>query len=93
MLFRYGGEEFLICSPDSDLNAGNEMMDRLRCELAELSHEANGSPPFHVTVSCGLTLIDPDVSVETSIDRADKALYAAKNDGRNRVAVWMPSMS
>jgi len=93
MLFRYGGEEFLICSPDSDLNAGQEMMDRLRRELSELLYESNGGPPFHVTVSFGLTLLDPDVSVEMSIDRADKALYAAKKDGRNQVVVWAPSMS
>lgn len=93
MLFRYGGEEFLICSPDSDLKAGHDMFERLRGELAELAYESNGSPPFHVTVSFGLTLLDPDVSVETSIDRADKALYAAKGAGRNQVTIWTPSMS
>ncbi len=93
MLFRYGGEEFLICSPDSDLNAGQEIFDRVRRGLAELLYESNGGPPFHVTVSIGLTLVDPDVPVETSIDRADKALYAAKNAGRNQVTIWTPSMS
>ena len=93
MLFRYGGEEFLICSPDTDINTGHEMFDRLRQDLSELSFEADGKPPFHVTVSFGLTLMDPDVPVETSIDRADKALYAAKNAGRNQVTIWAPSMS
>lgn len=92
-LFRYGGEEFLICSPDSDLKTGYDMFERLRRGLAELSYESNGKPPFHVSVSFGLTLIDPDVPVETSIDRADKALYVAKNAGRNQVAIWTPSMS
>ncbi len=93
MLFRYGGEEFLICSPDSNLKNGHEMVERMRRELGEVPYEADGKPAFHVTVSFGLTLIDPDVPVETSIDRADKALYAAKNAGRNQVSVWTPSMS
>ena len=43
---------------------------------------------FHVSVSLGLTLLDPEVPVEKSIERADKALYAAKAAGRNRTVVW-----
>jgi diguanylate cyclase len=92
-VFRYGGEEFLICLPDTDLQTGHRLVDRLREELGSLPHEAENSPSFQVTVSCGLTLLDPDVSVEQSIDRADKALYAAKAKGRNRVVNWDPSMN
>ena len=46
----------------------------------------------YVTASVGLTLLDPDASVEESIDRADKALYLAKSRGRNQTVVWDASM-
>jgi diguanylate cyclase (GGDEF)-like protein len=91
-VFRYGGEEFLLCLPDTDLQTGRAIVDRLREELAELPHRTEGKGTINVTVSGGITLLDPDVSVETSIDRADKALYAAKAGGRNAVVPWDASM-
>lgn len=92
-VFRYGGEEFLICLPDADAQTGRDIIDRLRAELASLPHEADGKGTFHVTVSFGLTLLDPDMPVEQSIDRADKALYVAKTMGRNRAIAWDASMN
>jgi diguanylate cyclase len=92
-VFRYGGEEFLICLPDTDLETGRGIIDRLRAELGALTQEADGRPTFHVTVSFGLTLLDPGISVEESIDRADKALYVAKRTGRDRTVTWDTSMS
>jgi len=92
-IFRYGGEEFLLCLPDADLEMGRSIVDRIRGELASIPHEAEGRPTFHVTVSIGLTLLDPDAPVEESIDRADKALYAAKVSGRDRIALWDASMT
>src|SRR5450759_3243540 len=47
-VFRYGGEEFLICLPDTDLQAGHEIIDRLREELGSLPFEAGGKGQFHV---------------------------------------------
>jgi diguanylate cyclase (GGDEF)-like protein len=91
-VFRYGGEEFLICLPDTDLPTGRQIVDRLREEIGSLAHQTEGKGAINVTVSAGLTLLDPDVSVETSIDRADKALYAAKAGGRNTVVIWDASM-
>jgi diguanylate cyclase len=92
-IFRYGGEEFLICLPDTDLQAGRDIIERFREELASLPFEAESKARFHVTVSSGLTLLDPDVSVEQAIDRADKALYAAKAAGRNLTLVWDETMN
>jgi diguanylate cyclase (GGDEF)-like protein len=91
-VFRYGGEEFLISLPDTDLQTGHKIIDRLREELGSLPHEANGNAIFRITVSFGLTLLAPDIPVEQSIDRADKALYVAKETGRNRVVDWDASM-
>lgn len=92
MLFRYGGEEFLICTPNADLKCGYDTIDRLRSDMAAISFEAADGSTFHVTASFGLALLDPDVSVEQSIARADQALLAAKSAGRNLVLVWTPSM-
>jgi diguanylate cyclase len=92
-LFRYGGEEFLICLPDIDLQTGHDIIDRLRAELEALPHEADGKGIIHVTVSFGLTLLDSDMPVEQSIDRADKALYVAKAMGGNRAITWNASMT
>ena len=91
-VFRYGGEEFLICLTDTDLETGSAIIDLLREELASLPFEASGKGIFHVTASFGLAALDPDMAVERSIDRADKALYVAKAKGRNRVVGWDASM-
>jgi diguanylate cyclase len=91
-VFRYGGEEFLICLTDTDMEAGRAIIDRLREELASLPFEANGKGRFQVTASFGLAALEPDIAVERSIDRADKALYVAKAKGRNRVVGWDASM-
>jgi diguanylate cyclase len=91
-IFRYGGEEFLICLPDTDAQTGLGIVDRLRNDLASLPFETENKGSFHVTVSFGLAPLDAELSVERSIDRADKALYVAKSRGRNRVVGWDASM-
>ncbi len=92
-VFRYGGEEFLISLSDTDLQAGHDILDRLREELGSLTFDGDGQGPFKVTVSFGLALLDGSAPVEQSIDRADKALYVAKTAGRNRVVKWGASMA
>ena len=92
-IYRYGGEEFLLCVPNADLEVARNFAERLREGIAALPFDGDDGEPFHITVSFGLTLLAPDVPVEQSIDRADKALYEAKQTGRNRVVVWDPSMT
>ena len=92
-LFRYGGEEFLLCAPHTDLETAHEMVERIRSGLAQFAIESNGDAKLHITSSFGLALLDPDLPVVDSIDRADGATYAAKRAGRNRVMVWDPSMT
>lgn len=92
-VFRYDGEEFLICLPNTNVETGREILDRLRQELGSLNHDADGKAVINVTVSFGMTLLDPNAPVEESIDRADKALYVAKTTGRDRTVIWEPSMS
>lgn len=91
-IFRFGGEEFLICMLHTDMKDGQELAERLRQGITEMAIDVGSGEPVHVTASFGLTLLESNISVEQSIDRADKAMYAAKSGGRNRVCVWEPSM-
>jgi diguanylate cyclase (GGDEF)-like protein len=80
---RFGGEEFLVLMPAADLALGRTAAERLRhaIEASELRH-ADGS---RVTASFGVTQIDTPEAVDAVIERVDRALYAAKSNGRNRV--------
>jgi len=91
-VFRYGGEEFLICMPYTDLTPVHDRIDELRKGIAALEIGIDEKEPIHISASFGLTPLDPDIPVEASIDRADKALYAAKSAGRNCVRIWDSSM-
>jgi diguanylate cyclase (GGDEF)-like protein len=90
-IFRYGGEEFLITMLHTDPDSGFVAIERLRDVISGNQVDFDGGD-IGVTVSFGLTLLDPETPVEQSIERADKALYAAKAAGRNRTMVWSPSM-
>lgn len=91
-VFRYGGEEFLLCLPYTEMTSGVERISELNAGLAKLEIDIGKETPIHIKASFGLALLDPDATVEQSIDRADKALYAAKAAGRNRVLLWDSSM-
>jgi diguanylate cyclase (GGDEF)-like protein len=91
-VFRYGGEEFLLCMPYTELTPGLDRVKELNEGLAALDIDIGANEPVRMTASFGLALLDPDVPVEASIDRADKALYAAKSAGRNCVRIWDASM-
>ena len=85
---RWGGEEFMVLMVESDLPVAQEAMNRLREVLANTPMPCE--PPIHVTCSIGLTRHVTGESIEDTIHRADKALYVAKSNGRNRVAVLHP---
>jgi diguanylate cyclase (GGDEF)-like protein len=84
MIARWGGEEFLILLPDTDLDGGILAIEKLRQEIAE--HEFTFKDArFTVFLSFGLTVFDGTATIENCIQRADQALYTAKREGRNRV--------
>lgn len=86
-VFRYGGAEFLILVREADLETASGVLERLRAALGAIGHRGkHGS--FNVTVSLGAAPLDPEVPVETSIERARDALGRAKAAGRNRLAQW-----
>jgi diguanylate cyclase len=91
-VFRYGGEEFLVCMPYTELASGYDKMVELNEGLAALKIDIGETEPINISASFGLALLDPDLPVETSIDRADKAMFAAKSAGRNCVRMWDSTM-
>lgn len=83
-LGRYGGEEFLIVFPESNLDDVIGLLENFRRKIA--SHLFAGVG--HKTASFGVTLSKEGDSVAGIIARADSALYKAKNSGRNKVVTW-----
>ncbi|HEX7342412.1 MAG TPA: diguanylate cyclase, partial [Rhodanobacteraceae bacterium] len=83
---RYGGEEFTICLPETSLSAALALAERLRENIAATPADTPVGP-VAVSVSIGVAGLVPsaDDSLEALIVHADKALYVAKRDGRNRV--------
>ena len=84
---RYGGEEFVIVMPETDLHVAGMVAERLRRAIAgEPFAVDKGAAHIDVTISIGLaTLESKGEAVADVLKRADKALYRAKHDGRNRV--------
>jgi diguanylate cyclase len=87
-IFRYGGEEFLLCLPNTELDTALMVLDRLRVRLSDQPLEIGESETISVTASFGLAEMDRDATLEELIERADKSLYKAKKEGRNRVCFW-----
>ncbi|MGI4800955.1 MAG: diguanylate cyclase [Janthinobacterium lividum] len=83
---RYGGEEFIALLPDTDSDAARAMAERIRLGIEGLAIEHSGSPFGIVTVSIGVAVASPCHGFDTAelIQAADRALYDAKRDGRNR---------
>lgn len=93
-LGRYGGEEFLIVLPGSSHATAMAVAERMRAAIAS-QPEAIGGVPFALTISAGVASTDvfPTATTEELISRADVALYAAKDGGRNRVVKAKPDLS
>jgi diguanylate cyclase (GGDEF)-like protein len=89
LVSRYGGEEFVVVLGDTPLDGGLRVAEKIRATVEGLGipHEGAGNRPC-VTVSIGVTSTLPDrqTQPETVLVAADRAMYNAKSDGRNRVA-------
>ena len=84
---RYGGEEFVILLPETGLESGVKVAERLRSAVEKAKVKA-GAEEVSITVSIGVSLKTPDLSkLEALIDLAGLALHEAKKSGRNRVSV------
>ncbi|HEX2832211.1 MAG TPA: diguanylate cyclase [Thermoanaerobaculia bacterium] len=90
---RYGGEEFVIVVPDIGLDELRNRAERLRQEVKQTQVRLDGKVLGPVTISSGLA-VAPDYgsTVDALFASADRALYAAKSGGRDRVAIPLPEV-
>jgi two-component system cell cycle response regulator len=89
LVARYGGEEFVALAAGVDRRQARERAELLREAIRELTGERNGRSAQLVTVSVGLATMTPDERLvpEDMLEAADRALYQAKRQGRDRVVV------
>ncbi len=84
---RYGGDEFVVLLTESDLNRALEVAERLRSNIAHTAVTL-GQNHIHLTISLGVAALTPQTpDLKAMIEKADQALYLAKQNGRNRVEV------
>lgn len=90
---RVGGEEFAILLPDVDITAARSLAELLRQRVgaARIRRQGSDQTLARVTISVGLTWHQSDEPSQAFVDRADQALYASKNAGRDRVTVLPPA--
>ncbi|MBI3399891.1 MAG: diguanylate cyclase [Acidobacteria bacterium] len=84
LLGRYGGEEFALLLPETSLEGATLVVERIRQAVAALEFAHQGSV-IDLTISAGVVFRRPDEPLASALERADAALYAAKDQGRNRV--------
>ncbi|NVK74756.1 MAG: GGDEF domain-containing protein [Oceanospirillaceae bacterium] len=84
LIFRYGGEEFVIVFPDTTLKQATERAEAIRLAVAKTPFNMQGEP-VSISVSIGIAELHPQEDPESLFSRADKQLYLAKESGRNRV--------
>lgn len=89
LLSRYGGDEFAVLLPDLSFQEAKDVAERIRIEVEAVSAKI-GTAAAPTTISIGLTVHTPGDGADPRklLEQADKALYNAKSEGRNQVAVW-----
>jgi diguanylate cyclase (GGDEF)-like protein len=90
---RYGGEEFIIILPQTDLSSALVVGERIRSVIENAEMKDSDGNVFTITVSLGLSSWEPDEDARSLISRTDEALYKAKENGRNRVEISLGSRS
>lgn len=83
---RYGGEEFVVILPETSLENAHALLEKIRAAIASTSFNYK-EEPLAITLSVGITEFKEGDNIESAFARADKALYAAKANGRNRCQI------
>lgn len=86
VLGRWGGEEFVMLFPETSANEAVAVVDRVRRALSEVAFDG-ADASMRITFSAGVSACLPGEAWAATVDRADRAMYAAKHGGRNRSVV------
>ena len=84
VLARLGGEEFVLLMPNTPVQEGVAVIDRMRQEISVIPVPGQ-TPPLLITFSAGVVGWRPSMGERALLNAADQALYSAKGSGRNRV--------
>ena len=84
---RYGGEEFVLCLPDTPKQGTLDVAERIRIQIEQTPFTSQSGESFSISVSLGIATRKDEDNVEVIIKRADDALYQAKQSGRNQTKV------
>jgi len=87
ILGRFGGEEFILLLPETPAEQSHHVAQRLCQQFADARFEVRGEL-VTVTISIGVAAYEDDISLDELIDRADSAMYVAKDAGRNQACLW-----
>lgn len=88
VISRWGGEEFLMMLPQTDIEGGLSVVENLRTALSSEPPEIEGAGPFELTLTYGVTEMRPGLELDECIKQADDALYAGKAQGKDRVVAF-----
>ncbi|WP_370980484.1 GGDEF domain-containing protein [Agaribacterium sp. ZY112] len=89
---RYGGEEFVLLLTNTASEPAFTLLDKIRKLVASTALKFKGEP-MQISISIGIAELSRDEAIDKAFERADAALYKAKNDGRNRCEVAEPDAS
>jgi diguanylate cyclase (GGDEF)-like protein len=85
--YRYGGEEFTIILPETEIEEAGTVAQRIRKAIKEIVFTPDSDGRVSITVSIGMTQYQPPEDIKTFVQRADKALYNSKSGGRDQVSL------
>ena len=83
--YRYGGEEFTVILPETDVQGAVFAAERIRKGFEAEIFSPIPNETVHITVSVGVTQYEPEEKLKAFVKRTDKAMYSAKKEGKNRV--------
>ena len=92
-VYRYGGDEFLVCLRSTKESAAMIAAERLHVAFLEQPFVLSDAKSITVTASFGVSMLDTEVPIHESIERVDDAVIAAKRAGRNRCMMWSPELT
>jgi two-component system cell cycle response regulator len=88
MVFRFGGEEFIVLLHGATSEKALSIAERIRREVANEEIKIYGDSKISVTISCGVAIVNESIKdVQELVERADIAMYKAKQSGKNRVSL------